>query len=114
MNLVTWHQKTYGVTGADRATQLANPAFDASVWEVWPYLAAGASVHFPDEETRLLPGKLPHWLDERRITLCFLPTPLLEETKRSYDEAVDSGWGKEDFSAVTHVVEKRIGRRLSR
>jgi len=43
-----------------------------------------------------------------------VPTPLLEETKRSYDEAVDSGWGREDFSAVTHVVEKRIGRRLSR
>ena len=43
-----------------------------------------------------------------------VPTPLLDETKRSYDEAVDSGWGKEDFSAVTHVVEKRIGRRLSR
>jgi len=43
-----------------------------------------------------------------------VPTPLLEETKRTYDEAVASGWGKEDFSAVTHVVEKRIGRPLSR
>ena len=42
-----------------------------------------------------------------------VPAPLLEETKRTYDEAVDSGWGREDFSAVTHVVEKRIGRRLS-
>jgi 3-hydroxyisobutyrate dehydrogenase len=42
-----------------------------------------------------------------------VPTPLLEETKRSYDETVDSGWAKEDFSAVTHVVEKRIGRSLS-
>jgi len=42
-----------------------------------------------------------------------VPTPILEETKRSYDEAVDSGWGREDFSAVTHVIEKRIGRRLS-
>jgi 3-hydroxyisobutyrate dehydrogenase-like beta-hydroxyacid dehydrogenase len=42
-----------------------------------------------------------------------VPTPILEETKRTYDEAVDSGWGREDFSAVTHVVEKRIGRRLS-
>ena len=38
---------------------------------------------------------------------------MLEETKRTYDEAVDGGWGTEDFSAVTHVVEKRIGRRLS-
>lgn len=43
-----------------------------------------------------------------------VPAPLLEETKRTYDEAVDSGWGKEDFSAVSHVVEKRIGRRLAR
>jgi len=42
-----------------------------------------------------------------------VPTPLLEETKRTYDEAVDSGWGREDFSGVTHVIEKRIGRRLS-
>ena len=43
-----------------------------------------------------------------------VPTPILEETKRTYDEAVESGWGKEDFSAVTHVIEKRIGRKLSK
>jgi 3-hydroxyisobutyrate dehydrogenase-like beta-hydroxyacid dehydrogenase len=43
-----------------------------------------------------------------------VPAPILEETKRTYDEAVDAGWGKEDFSAVTHVIEKRIGRKLSR
>jgi 3-hydroxyisobutyrate dehydrogenase len=42
-----------------------------------------------------------------------VPTPMLEETKRTYDEALDSGWGKEDFSAVTHVIERRINRRLS-
>jgi 3-hydroxyisobutyrate dehydrogenase-like beta-hydroxyacid dehydrogenase len=42
-----------------------------------------------------------------------VPAPMLEETKRTYDEALDSGWGREDFSAVTHVIEKRIGRRLS-
>jgi 3-hydroxyisobutyrate dehydrogenase len=43
-----------------------------------------------------------------------VPAPLLEETRRTYAEAVESGWGKEDFSAVTHVIEKRIGRKLSR
>jgi len=42
-----------------------------------------------------------------------VPTPLLEETKQTYGEAVAGGWGKDDFSAVTHVIEKRIGRRLS-
>jgi 3-hydroxyisobutyrate dehydrogenase-like beta-hydroxyacid dehydrogenase len=42
-----------------------------------------------------------------------VPAPLLEETKRAYDEAVAGGWGRDDFSAVTHVVERRIGRPLS-
>ena len=42
-----------------------------------------------------------------------VPTPMLDETQRTYGEAVAGGWGKEDFSAVTHVIEKRIGRRLS-
>lgn len=43
-----------------------------------------------------------------------VPTPLLEETKRTYDEAMDGGWATQDFSAVSHVIEKRIGRSLSR
>lgn len=43
-----------------------------------------------------------------------VPTPILEETKRTFEEAVAKGWGKEDFSAVTHVIEARIGRKLSR
>ena len=43
-----------------------------------------------------------------------VPTPILEETKRTYEEAIADGWGKEDFSAVTHVIEKRIGRKLSK
>jgi len=43
-----------------------------------------------------------------------VPAPMLEETKRTYDEAVEKGWGREDFSAVTHVVERRIGRKLSK
>ena len=43
-----------------------------------------------------------------------VPAPMLEETKRTYDEAVEKGWGREDFSAVTHVIERRIGRKLSK
>jgi 3-hydroxyisobutyrate dehydrogenase-like beta-hydroxyacid dehydrogenase len=43
-----------------------------------------------------------------------VPTPILEETTRTYEEAIAAGWGKEDFSAVTHVVEKRIGKKVSR
>ncbi|HEV2437462.1 MAG TPA: amino acid adenylation domain-containing protein [Verrucomicrobiae bacterium] len=78
VNLITWHQRTYRVTPADRGTQIATPAFDASVWELWPYLTAGASIHIPDEETRLSSRKLLRWLLENKITLSFVPTPIAE------------------------------------
>ena len=39
--------------------------------------------------------------------------PLLEETRRTYEAALAAGWGLEDFSAVTHVIEQRIGRPLA-
>ncbi|MDB6115770.1 MAG: amino acid adenylation domain protein [Lacunisphaera sp.] len=79
-NLIAWHQRAYEVTPADRATQLASPAFDACVWELWPYLTAGASIHIPEADVRISPTRLVHWLAAQRITLCFLPTPLAEAT----------------------------------
>jgi 3-hydroxyisobutyrate dehydrogenase len=51
-------------------------------------------------------------LDQARAAK--VPTPMLEETKRTYDAAVEAGWGREDFSGVTHVIEQRIGRKISR
>ncbi len=78
VNLISWHLRTYQVTAADRTTQLASPGFDASVWELWPYLAAGASIQIPPEEIRVDPGQLVLWLANRQISICFLPTPLAE------------------------------------
>jgi amino acid adenylation domain-containing protein len=78
LNLIRWHQEQYQVCPEDRASQLANLCFDASVWELWPYLTMGASVHIPDEETRISPDKLVHWLAEQKINLTFLPTPIAE------------------------------------
>lgn len=79
LNLIYWHQRTFEVTAADRATQVASPAFDATGWELWPYLTAGASVHLPDEQTRVTPVALRDWLLKQGITVSFLPTPLAEE-----------------------------------
>ena len=78
VNLIKWHQRTYSVTPADRATLLANPAFDASVWELWPYLTAGACIYIPDNEIARLPAKLIAWLAANKITQTFIPTPLAE------------------------------------
>jgi amino acid adenylation domain-containing protein len=78
LNLVYWHQHTFAVEPFDRATQLAGIGFDAAVWEVWPYLAAGASVHLPDEDTRIAPELLRDWLVAHGITITFVPTALAE------------------------------------
>ena len=78
MNLVTWHIRTYGVQASDRATQFAGVAFDATAWELWPYLAAGASIHIPDEMTRGSASAIVHWLANNGVTISFLPTPLAE------------------------------------
>jgi amino acid adenylation domain-containing protein len=78
LNLVQWHLRVFGVTAADRATQLASIGFDAAVWEIWPYLVAGASLHLVDEETRTQPKQLSDWLVREKITIGFAPTPLVE------------------------------------
>lgn len=79
VDLIFWHQRTYEVTGEDRATQLAGTAFDASVWEIWPYLTAGSSLYIPDEETWMIPDKLRDWLIQQEITISFIPTPMAEK-----------------------------------
>jgi len=39
-------------------------------------------------------------------------TPMMEEARSTYQRAKDAGWGNEDFSAVSKVAEKRLGRKI--
>jgi amino acid adenylation domain-containing protein len=78
LNLIFWHQRAFSVSCADRATQLAGPSFDATVWELWPYLTAGAGVYLPNEETRVTPIRLRDWLVEHQISITFVPTAVAE------------------------------------
>lgn len=78
LNLVSWHQGAFRITPNDRASQLSALGFDAAVWEIWPYLTAGASVHLPDGVAGNDPEALRDWLVSQNITICFLPTPLAE------------------------------------
>jgi len=78
LNLIEWHNHTFGVTPRDRASQLASIGFDAAAWELWPYLATGASVHLVDDETRTGPELLRDWLVRKKITIGFAPTPLAD------------------------------------
>ncbi|MEG4517635.1 MULTISPECIES: amino acid adenylation domain-containing protein [unclassified Microcoleus] len=79
LNLVFWHQREFGVSAGDRATQIAAIGFDACGWEIWPYLAAGSSIYFPEDDIRRDPEKLQNWLVSKAITISFLPTPLAEK-----------------------------------
>jgi amino acid adenylation domain-containing protein len=78
LNLVHWHNETFEITAADRATQVAGLSFDASVWEIWPYLVKGARLYLLVDEKDLSPERLVDWLVANAITISFLPTPVVE------------------------------------
>jgi amino acid adenylation domain-containing protein len=79
VNLVEWHRSAFAVGPADRASQVASVGFDAAVWEIWPHLAAGASVHVIDDMARSSPQLMRDWLVAEQITIGFVPTPLAEQ-----------------------------------
>jgi amino acid adenylation domain-containing protein len=85
VNLVSWHMQTYQVTASDRMTNLAGLSFDASVWELWSCLAAGATLRLVEEEVRTDPAKLGALYATQNITLSFLPTSLAESL---FDEEI--------------------------
>jgi amino acid adenylation domain-containing protein len=77
-HLCAWYPGAFGVTAADRAAHVAALGFDAAVFETWPLLTAGASVHLPPQRVLDDTGALADWLAASGITVAFLPTPRLE------------------------------------
>jgi len=79
LNLVNWHIHAFGVSATDRASQYASVGFDAAVWEIWPYLVAGASLFMIDDSIRNNAPALRDWLKDNRISIAFAPTPIAEQ-----------------------------------
>jgi len=78
LNLIFWHRNTFGITAEDRASQVAGVGFDASVWELWPHLTAGATLVLVDDQTRTSADLLRDWLVAKRITVAYVPTILAQ------------------------------------
>ncbi len=78
LSLLRWHWEAFSVTRFDRASCIAGLGFDASVWEIWPYLTVGASVSLPKEAVRISSAALRQWLMDEKISMAFVPTPLAE------------------------------------
>ena len=68
-NLCAWHARAHGLTAADRVTQMASPAFDASALEIWPALARGARVQVVPDAVRMDPERLRGWIVRHGSTI---------------------------------------------
>ena len=79
VNLCYWHNKNFNVTDRDNSTKYAGFGFDASVWEIFPYVIKGATLHILKDELKLDMERLNEYFEENNITLSFLPTQLCEQ-----------------------------------
>ena len=79
VNLCCWHNEDFSVTSRDRGTRYANPGFDASVWEIFPYLIAGASLYIVDDDIKLDLDELNRYFERHQVTISFLPTQVGEQ-----------------------------------
>jgi amino acid adenylation domain-containing protein len=77
-NLVNWHQRVFEITPFDRASHQAPIGFDAAVWEIWPYLTAGATIHLPPDGITSQAESFRDWLLAHGITIAFAATALAE------------------------------------
>ena len=78
LNLIHWHLRAFSVTSSDRGTMQASPGFDAAVWELWPYLVAGATVHIIEDSLRADSRALRDWIVATGITVSFASTAVAE------------------------------------
>ncbi|NIM16712.1 MAG: AMP-binding protein [Candidatus Aminicenantes bacterium] len=78
-NLCHWHNAYYSVTSADRAAKYAGFGFDASAWEIFPYLITGASLYIIDDKIKLDLIRLNDYFETNKITIAFLPTQIAEQ-----------------------------------
>ena len=77
-NLVMWYIDVFKPTPEDRLSHVAASGFDASVFEIWPALVAGASLYVAGADVRTSPSELKDWILSNRITVSFIPTLFAE------------------------------------
>ena len=68
----------FKLTDKSNTTVVANCAFDASAFEIWPALSAGATLHIVDQTSLVNPSMLSAFFGNHEITFSWLPTPITE------------------------------------
>ena len=113
INMSKWYEKYYEVSEEDRTTKYAGFGFDASVWEIFPYLIAGASIHLIEEELKLDILKLNEYYKANKITISFLPTQICEQfiqLENEYLRCVLTGGDKlKQYKSTSYKVVNNYG-----
>jgi amino acid adenylation domain-containing protein len=78
-NLCSWHNEAFDVKGSDNATLYASFSFDASVWELFPYLIKGSTLYVIEDAIKSDVEKLNEYYNTHDITIGFLPTQVFEQ-----------------------------------
>ncbi|ACY13665.1 non-ribosomal peptide synthetase [Haliangium ochraceum] len=85
-NHVAAHKEVLQLRPDARCSQVASPAFDASLAEIMPALATGATLMIAPAALVADIARLRAWYEDQRINVAFLPTPLGELMLAALDE----------------------------
>ena len=78
-SLCAWHIDAFALSATDRVAHVAGLGFDASIWEIWPALCAGATLVQAPDPVRVSAPAMRDWLVASRVTVAFVPTVLAEQ-----------------------------------
>jgi len=109
--LVNHHRavvELYGLGPSDRVLQFCSLGFDASIEEMFPTWAAGATVVFRPDDVPLLGRDWLAWLRDRAVTVLNLPTAYWHAWARDLESI--GGTVPEDVRLVVVGGEKALGR----
>ncbi|HYF30282.1 MAG TPA: non-ribosomal peptide synthase/polyketide synthase [Chitinophagaceae bacterium] len=79
VNLIEWQKRVSEVSDSSKVISISGIGFDAFGFEVWPHLAAGASVYIMDDEKRVSAKHILQELITIEATHCFIATALVPE-----------------------------------
>lgn len=79
VNLCEWHKRNFNLSCNDISTKMAGFSFDASVWEIFPYLINGSATLILDEKNRYSVQNIYEKLKRYSVTKSFVPTKIAED-----------------------------------
>ncbi|MDP4147599.1 MAG: amino acid adenylation domain-containing protein, partial [Bacillota bacterium] len=79
VNLCKWHVNEYDINVDDKSLKYAGWGFDASVWEIFPYIIKGATLYIIKSGINVDINELNNYFDVNKITIAFLPTQICEQ-----------------------------------